>query len=146
MHFFQLARFNIHRSQYFEVESVRFHILLASVCAVESSMMGRSYAISLALYFIGGALASPFPSLSARSGTLAECLSSNGVPVSNSSSSDFAQLSEPYNLRLAYVPIVIILPTTPQHVSDAVICAAASGVKVQVCRLPVITHRPVTVS
>ena len=96
-------------------------------------MMVRSYAISIALCLIGNTLASPFSSLYARGGTLAECLSSNDVPVSNSSSSDFAQLSEPYNLRLAYVPAVIVLPTTPQHVSYAVICAAASGVKVQVC-------------
>ncbi|MCJ1439512.1 hypothetical protein MMC27_008906 [Xylographa pallens] len=93
--------------------------------------MFRSYAISIVLCLVGTVLASPVPSLSARDGTLAECLASSNVPISNSSSSDFAQLSEPYNFRLAYVPVVIILPTTVQHISDAVVCAAASGVKVQ---------------
>ncbi|MCJ1398395.1 hypothetical protein MMC11_001593 [Xylographa trunciseda] len=89
------------------------------------------YASSIALCLVGSVVASPFPTLSPRDETLADCLSSSNVPVSNSSSSDFAQLSEPYNLRLAYVPVVIVLPTTPQHVSDAVVCAAASDVKVQ---------------
>ncbi|MCJ1477586.1 hypothetical protein MMC13_006259 [Lambiella insularis] len=90
-----------------------------------------SYAISLALCLISSVVASPFPAPSPQAGTLADCLLSKNVPVSNASSSDFAQLSQPYNLRLAYVPAVVVLPTTTQHISDAVICAAASGVKVQ---------------
>ena len=94
--------------------------------------MFYSYAISVALCLVGNVVASPFPAPSPQAGALADCLSSKNVPVSNASSANFAQLSEPYNLRLAYVPVVIVLPTTPQHASDAVVCAATSGVKVQV--------------
>lgn len=87
-------------------------------------------------------VASPFPAPSPQAQTLAQCLSSKNVPVSNSSSPNFAQLAEPYNLRLAYVPAVIILPNTTQHISDAVVCAAASGVKVQVRQLPCLSGYP----
>ena len=34
-------------------------------------------------------------------------------------------------MRLAYTPAVIVLPTTTQHVSDAVVCAGKNNVKVQ---------------
>lgn len=64
--------------------------------------------------------------------TLADCLGSKNVPVSFITSSNFQQLSKPYNLRLPYTPAVIVLPTTTKHVSDAVLCAAKSKVKVQV--------------
>ena len=98
-------------------------------------MMFRFHIVSIIICLVGSVFSSPFPPLSTQDGTLEDCLASSKVPVSNSSSSDFAQLSEPYNYRLAYVPVVIILPTTPQHIGDAVVCAAASNVKVQVCRL-----------
>ena len=66
--------------------------------------------------------------------TLADCLGSKNVPVSFITSSNFEQLSRPYNLRLPYTPAAIVLPTTTQHVSDAVTCAEKSKVKVQVGR------------
>lgn len=69
--------------------------------------------------------------LQSRSVTLADCLGNKNVPVRFISSPDFAQRAKPYNLRLPYTPVVIVVPTTPRHVSDAVICAAGSGVKVQ---------------
>ena len=58
-------------------------------------------------------------------------MGSKNVPVKFTSSSDFSALAQPYNLRLAYTPAVIVLPTTTKHVSDAVLCAAKSKVKVQ---------------
>jgi hypothetical protein len=63
--------------------------------------------------------------------TLSSCLNSKNVPIRLISSPDFGQLSKPYNLRLPYTPAVIVLPTTVKHVSDAVVCASQSGVKVQ---------------
>jgi len=65
------------------------------------------------------------------SSTLADCLAAKNVPVTFSSSSDFSSLAKPYNLRLAYTPAVIVLPTTTKHVSDSVLCASKSYVKVQ---------------
>ncbi|KAL8950178.1 MAG: hypothetical protein Q9222_003771 [Ikaeria aurantiellina] len=64
-------------------------------------------------------------------GTLNDCLGKKNVPIRLTSSSDFSQLATPYNLRLPYTPAVIVLPTTVQHVSDAVTCAAKYNVKVQ---------------
>lgn len=63
--------------------------------------------------------------------SLADCLAQAKVPVSLPSSSSYPDLAEPYNLRLQYQPAAIVLPTTTQHVSSAVLCAAASEVKVQ---------------
>ena len=63
--------------------------------------------------------------------TLQDCLASKNVPVYFPLSPEFSQLAEPYNLRLVYTPAVIVLPTTEQQVSDAVICAGKYNVKVQ---------------
>ena len=53
------------------------------------------------------------------------------MPIRLISSPDFPALAKPYNLRLAYTPAVIVVPTTTKHVSDAVVCASQNGVKVQ---------------
>lgn len=46
-------------------------------------------------------------------------------------SDGWADLVEPYNTRLPFTPAVVVLPTTNQHVQDAVVCAAQAGLKVQ---------------
>ena len=69
--------------------------------------------------------------ISASNQSLQACLASKSVPLSLNSSSDWASLIDPYNLRLKYIPTAVTLPTTPQQVSDIVVCAAAAGVKVQ---------------
>lgn len=64
--------------------------------------------------------------------TPCECLASKAVPfVDAPNTAQYANLSSPFNLRLPYKPLVIVLPTTPQHVSDALKCASQYGVKVQ---------------
>lgn len=63
--------------------------------------------------------------------TLSDCLTQKNVPIRLPSSSDFAQRSVTWNLRLQYTPVVIVVPTTVQHVQDAVVCASQNGVKVQ---------------
>lgn len=78
-----------------------------------------------------GTCTSTTPTNPTPSTTLADCLGSKNVPVEFASSADFSALAQPYNLRLAYTPAVIVLPTTTKHVSDAVVCAAKSKVKVQ---------------
>ncbi|KAL6719818.1 hypothetical protein ACLMJK_001739 [Lecanora helva] len=62
---------------------------------------------------------------------LQTCLTSKNVPAYFPASAGFSQLAEPYNLRLVYTPAVIVLPTTQQQVSDAVVCAGENNVKVQ---------------
>jgi hypothetical protein len=47
------------------------------------------------------------------------------------SDAEYADLIEPYNTRLPFTPAVVVLPTTNQHVQDAVLCAVQSGLKVQ---------------
>ncbi|KAL8996219.1 MAG: hypothetical protein Q9169_004241 [Polycauliona sp. 2 TL-2023] len=71
------------------------------------------------------------PTSTPTAGTLGQCLTQKNVPIRLISSSDFSQLAQPYNLRLSYTPAVIVLPTTVQHISDAVGCAAQNNVKVQ---------------
>ncbi|KAH3995174.1 hypothetical protein HBI13_141290 [Parastagonospora nodorum] len=63
--------------------------------------------------------------------TLQDCLISKGVPTTLNSSSDWNSLTTAYNLRLQYTPVAVTIPTTPEHVSDSITCAAASGIKVQ---------------
>lgn len=47
------------------------------------------------------------------------------------SDGDWSDVIEPYNTRLPFTPAVVVLPTTNQHVQDAVVCAAQAGLKVQ---------------
>lgn len=63
--------------------------------------------------------------------TLTDCLGVKGVPIKLASSSDWSSYEATFNTRLQYVPSVIVVPTTAQHVSDAVICAGQFNVKVQ---------------
>ena len=65
------------------------------------------------------------------SSTLGDCLTAKTVPIRLISSPDFSTLVQPFNLRLPYTPAVVVLPTTTQHVSDAVVCAGKNDVKVQ---------------
>jgi FAD/FMN-containing dehydrogenase len=53
------------------------------------------------------------------------------VPYKMTSDAGYADLAEPYNLRLPYKPAAIVIPTTNKHVQDAVVCASQSGLKVQ---------------
>ncbi|CAI6329227.1 unnamed protein product [Periconia digitata] len=69
--------------------------------------------------------------LATRARQVADCLGDHDVPVKWENSPDYAELAEPFNLRLAYKPKVIVLPTTDQHVQDAVKCAHECGLKVQ---------------
>jgi len=60
-----------------------------------------------------------------------QCLNGKNVPYKMTSDAEFADLIEPYNTRLPFIPAVVVLPTTNQHVQDAVVCAGQSGLKVQ---------------
>jgi hypothetical protein len=63
--------------------------------------------------------------------TALQCLNSKNVPYKMTSDAGYADLIEPYNTRLPFTPAVVVLPTTNQHVQDAVVCAAQAGLKVQ---------------
>ena len=63
--------------------------------------------------------------------TLQDCLGAENVPVSFINSAGFSALAEPYNLRLAYTPAVIVVPTITQHIIDAVLCAGKTNIQVQ---------------
>ena len=62
---------------------------------------------------------------------MADCLGQKSVPVKYTSDSDWNIYAATYNTRLQYTPAVIVLPTTQQHISNAVICAGQFNVKVQ---------------
>ncbi|KAF1947674.1 FAD-binding domain-containing protein [Clathrospora elynae] len=69
------------------------------------------------------------PSLSKRT-ALDDCLSSKKVPVYTAGSKDYAQAVKPFNLRLPFKPAAAALPTTVQHVQDAVACGVANNILV----------------
>ncbi|EUC40538.1 Glucooligosaccharide oxidase [Bipolaris oryzae ATCC 44560] len=78
------------------------------------------------------AIANPRESYAVESvRNLQACLTSKHVATSLNSSSDWASLIDPYNLRLQYTPSAVTLPNSPQQVSDSVLCAVLAGVKVQ---------------
>lgn len=87
--------------------------------------------LALGLFISPLAFAYPFSGVETRASTIQDCLTEHSVPYQDSSSSSWAATISPYNLRLPYTPAVVTLPTTSQHVSDAVTCAAAEGLKVQ---------------
>jgi FAD/FMN-containing dehydrogenase len=60
-----------------------------------------------------------------------ETLESNKIPFSTPNSSDYESLRLPYNVRLQPKPAIIVIPETPQQVSEAIRAAAQSGIKVQ---------------
>ena len=71
------------------------------------------------------------PYNSSSNATLQDCLAIKDVPVFFATSAGFAALAEPYNLRLPYTPAVIVVPTTTDHIRDALHCASENSVKVQ---------------
>ena len=71
------------------------------------------------------------PTPSSASSTLQDCLDAKDVPVYFPTTPGFAQLADPLNLRLTYIPAIVVLPTMIQHISDAVICAGTYHVKIQ---------------
>lgn len=73
----------------------------------------------------------PAPSPAAAPEGLVKCLNGKEVPFKMSSDEEYAQLAKPYNLRVPFNPAVIVLPTTEQHVQDAVVCAGEQGIKCQ---------------
>jgi hypothetical protein len=77
------------------------------------------------------AFAATTASQSLNSSGINRCLDRQKVPYAISTSADWTQLIEPFNLRLNYTPAVVTLPTTSQQVSDGVTCAAAANLKVQ---------------
>ncbi|KAF2204350.1 FAD-binding domain-containing protein [Delitschia confertaspora ATCC 74209] len=80
----------------------------------------------LALAFFS--LASGTPSVA----SVYDCTKAKGVPIVKPGDSSFAELAEPFNLRLRYTPKVIVLPTTAQHISDAIICAGEEDGKIKI--------------
>lgn len=73
----------------------------------------------------------PTAALSSRQAGLLDCLANKSVPLTVSTSADWADFATSYNIRLQYDPAVIVIPDTTRQVSDAVVCASASGTKVQ---------------
>jgi FAD/FMN-containing dehydrogenase len=66
----------------------------------------------------------------AKRAAIDDCLSSAAVPVDKPGSTDWQQDANPFNQRLPYKPVAIVVPKTTEHVQAAVSCAAKVGVKV----------------
>ncbi|EXA37265.1 hypothetical protein FOVG_11530 [Fusarium oxysporum f. sp. pisi HDV247] len=87
--------------------------------------------VSLLLICLQAALALAASTSPANTSTaLNNCLASKKVPYIRPSSPQWTQEVRPYNLRLAYTPAAIALPTTVDHVQDAVKCGNQYQVRV----------------
>ena len=53
------------------------------------------------------------------------------IPIKLPGDPDWADIIKSYNTRLQYIPAVVVLPETGQHIIEAVLCATQNGVKVQ---------------
>ncbi|KAM0553046.1 hypothetical protein ACHAPJ_007593 [Fusarium lateritium] len=62
--------------------------------------------------------------------SLNACLSERAVPYVPRNSDQWTQEVRPYNLRLAYTPAAIAIPTTVKHIEDAVKCGSQHKVRV----------------
>ncbi|KAI8965552.1 putative glucooligosaccharide oxidase [Daldinia sp. FL1419] len=63
--------------------------------------------------------------------SLIERLTDKGIPFKTPVDPDWAKYSSTYNLRLPVTPAVVVVPTTADHISDAVTFAGRHGFKVQ---------------
>ncbi|POS72226.1 glucooligosaccharide oxidase [Diaporthe helianthi] len=63
--------------------------------------------------------------------TVVDCLAGKKLTVIKPADTQYASYSSPYNLRLQYKPAAIVVASSNQHVSDAVLCAAQYNLKVQ---------------
>jgi hypothetical protein len=61
---------------------------------------------------------------------LEACLRKTRAPFKTPGSPEYGDLAEPFNLRLHYKPIAIVVPETTEHVQEAVKCAALHRFKV----------------
>ncbi|KAF2711128.1 Glucooligosaccharide oxidase [Pleomassaria siparia CBS 279.74] len=86
--------------------------------------------LALGAVVVNAAAISPLVNAAAVS-PLVTCLNKANVTISTPGGANYSELAEPFNLRLQYSPVVIVLPRTTKHVSDAVVCAAECNVKVQ---------------
>lgn len=68
---------------------------------------------------------------SKREASVVGCLTGKRVPFLTASDDQYVDYSSPYNVRLQYKPLAIIIAATNTHVSDTVLCAVKYNLKVQ---------------
>lgn len=59
-----------------------------------------------------------------------KCLADAGVPVDVNGTADYARDVAPFNIRLPYIPTVIAVPLTTDHIKKSVLCGKKLGIKV----------------
>ena len=80
---------------------------------------------------LSNAAASPYPQSSANTpAALNACLADKKVPYIPRDSAQWTKQIKPYNLRLPFTPLAIALPTTVNHIRDAVKCGDQYKVRV----------------
>ncbi|RFN48526.1 hypothetical protein FIE12Z_7205, partial [Fusarium flagelliforme] len=80
---------------------------------------------------LSNAAPSPYPQSAANTpAALNACLADKKVPYIPRDSAQWTKEIKPYNLRLPYAPIAIALPTTVNHIRDAVKCGNQQKVRV----------------
>ncbi len=59
-----------------------------------------------------------------------DCLSAASVPVDTKGSNDWNSDVAPFNTRLKYNPVAVVVPKTIADIQAAVVCAAKNNIKV----------------
>lgn len=62
--------------------------------------------------------------------SLLDCLKASNVSQVSTSDSKWDKVIKPFNLRLAFTPIAVAVPSTTAQVQAAVACGASSGVNI----------------
>lgn len=65
-----------------------------------------------------------------KASILQTCLSSKSIPVEAPNSTDYTVDAKPFNVRIPYTPVAVVVAQTVEHVQGAVACGVEAGVKV----------------
>lgn len=103
----------------------------ASHCCTYRSTMHLLKAALLLYSIIPPLLAYPFaPSTLSPRSALTDCLSSSSLSYLTPDSPNFSSSTQSFNARIQPVPQVIVFPSTPEQVAQAVQCAKARSIAV----------------
>ncbi|KAJ3526722.1 hypothetical protein NM208_g11051 [Fusarium decemcellulare] len=93
-------------------------------------MLSHFQALSFLILSLYSAASQALPTSRGLEDSLTSCLAQASVPYAPRNSTQWAQDTRPYNLRLPYTPAAVAIPTTIQHIQAAVRCGSQNGVRV----------------
>ncbi|PWW76963.1 Glucooligosaccharide oxidase [Tuber magnatum] len=90
----------------------------------------KSILTLLAFAHLAVSIPRDYGTTTASNRTLIGCLDAANVPLISASDADYAPAVMPFNLRLPFFPVAVVVPTTAEHISSAIKCANTFKTKV----------------